>query len=37
MPLDVAFIQTSPPDEHGFLSLGTRVDCTLTAASARAT
>jgi 4-hydroxybutyrate CoA-transferase len=22
MPLDVAMIQTSPPDEHGFLSLG---------------
>ena len=32
LPIDVAFIQTSPPDEHGFLSLGTSVDCTLTAA-----
>jgi len=32
MPLDVAFIQTSPPDEHGYLSLGTSIDCTLTAA-----
>ena len=32
LPLDVAFIQTSPPDSHGFLSLGTSVDCTLTAA-----
>lgn len=32
VPLDVAFIQTSPPDQHGFLSLGTSVDCTLTAA-----
>lgn len=32
LPLDVAFIQTSPPDKHGFLSLGTSVDCTLTAA-----
>src|SRR5579872_6263651 len=32
LPLDVAFIQTSPPDEHGFLSLGTSVDCSLTAA-----
>lgn len=32
MPVDVAFIQTSPPDEHGFLSLGTGVECTLTAA-----
>jgi len=32
LSIDVAFIQTSPPDEHGFLSLGTSVDCTLTAA-----
>ncbi len=32
LPLDVAFIQTSAPDEHGYLSLGTGVDCTLTAA-----
>jgi len=32
MPLDVALIQTSPPDKHGFVSLGTSVDCTLTAA-----
>ena len=32
MPIDVALIQTSPPDEHGFLSLGVGVDCTLTAA-----
>jgi acyl-CoA hydrolase len=32
MPLDVAFIQSSPPDEHGFLSLGTSIDCTLSAA-----
>ncbi|HVN06843.1 MAG TPA: acetyl-CoA hydrolase/transferase C-terminal domain-containing protein [Bryobacteraceae bacterium] len=32
MPLDVAFIQTAPPDEYGFLSLGTSVDCTLSAA-----
>ena len=32
LPIDVAFIQTSPPDEHGYLSLGTSVDCTLTAA-----
>ena len=30
--IDVAFVQTSPPDEHGFLSLGTGPDCTLTAA-----
>jgi 4-hydroxybutyrate CoA-transferase len=32
MPLDVALIQTAPPDAHGFLSLGVSVDCTLTAA-----
>jgi len=32
MPLDVAFIQTTPPDEYGYLSLGTSVDCTLSAA-----
>jgi 4-hydroxybutyrate CoA-transferase len=32
LPLDVAFIQTSPPDRFGYLSLGVGVDCTLTAA-----
>ena len=32
LPIDVAFIQTSPPDRHGFLSLGVAVDCGLTAA-----
>jgi acyl-CoA hydrolase len=32
-PIDVALIQTSRPDEHGYLSLGAGVDCTLTAAS----
>ena len=32
LPIDVAFIHTSPPDDHGFLSLGTSIDCTLTAA-----
>ncbi|HLY17245.1 MAG TPA: acetyl-CoA hydrolase/transferase C-terminal domain-containing protein [Bryobacteraceae bacterium] len=32
MPLDVALIQTSPPDEFGYLSLGTSIDCTLSAA-----
>ena len=32
LPIDVAFIQTSPPDENGYLSLGVAVDCTLTAA-----
>lgn len=25
--LDVAFVHVSPPDEHGFCSLGTSVDC----------
>lgn len=30
-PLDVAFIQVSPPDKHGFCSLGTSVDITLPA------
>lgn len=32
LPLDIVFLQTSPPDEHGYLSLGVGVDCTLTAA-----
>jgi len=32
MPLDVAMVQTSPPDRYGYLSLGVGVDCTLTAA-----
>ncbi len=32
MPLDVALIQVSPPDAHGFCSLGVSVDTTLTAA-----
>jgi 4-hydroxybutyrate CoA-transferase len=32
LPLDVAIVQTSPPDSHGFLSLGTSIDCGLTAA-----
>ncbi len=27
-PLDVSFIQVSPPDKHGFCSLGTSVDVT---------
>ncbi|MEW5826858.1 MAG: GNAT family N-acetyltransferase [Candidatus Bipolaricaulota bacterium] len=26
IPIDVALIQTSPPDEHGFMSLGVSVD-----------
>ena len=32
MPLDVALIQVSPPDSHGFCSFGVGVDITLTAA-----
>jgi len=32
IPLDVALIQVSPPDAHGFCSLGVGVDTTLTAA-----
>ncbi|HEX8712002.1 MAG TPA: 4-hydroxybutyrate CoA-transferase, partial [Terracidiphilus sp.] len=30
LPLDVVLMQVSPPDEHGFVTLGTTVDCTLT-------
>lgn len=29
LPIDVAFISVSPPDKHGFCSLGTSVDITL--------
>lgn len=32
MPIDVALIQVSPPDAHGFCSFGVGVDTTLTAA-----
>jgi acyl-CoA hydrolase len=32
LPLDVALLQLSPPDEHGYMSLGTGVDTSLTAA-----
>ncbi len=32
LPVDVALIQTAPPDAHGFLSLGVSVDCTMAAA-----
>jgi acyl-CoA hydrolase/RimJ/RimL family protein N-acetyltransferase len=32
MPLDVALIQTTPPDEHGYCSLGISVDITKSAA-----
>lgn len=31
MPLDVALIQVSPPDAHGFCSFGVSIDTTLTA------
>jgi acyl-CoA hydrolase len=31
LPLDVALIQVSPPDKHGFCSLGVSVDCSLAA------
>jgi len=32
MPIDVALIEVSPPDQHGFCSFGVGVDTTLTAA-----
>jgi acyl-CoA hydrolase len=32
VPLDVVLMQVSPPDAHGYVSMGTGVDCTLTAA-----
>lgn len=34
LPLDYAFIQLSPPDEHGFCSFGVEVGCTKPAAEA---
>ena len=33
MPLDIALVQVSPPDAHGFCSFGVGVDTTLTAAN----
>ena len=33
LPLDVALLHVSPPDEHGYCSLGTSVDAARTAAS----
>jgi acetyl-CoA hydrolase len=33
VPIDVALIHVSPPDEHGFCSFGVGVDCTKAAAS----
>ena len=35
MPIDVALIEVSPPDAHGFCSFGVGVDTTLTAAQLR--
>ncbi len=32
MPIDVALIHVSPPDDHGFCSLGVSIETTLTAA-----
>ena len=32
LPLDAAFLQVTPPDEHGQCSLGVSVDCALAAA-----
>src|SRR5262245_25893643 len=32
MPLDTVLLQLSPPDNHGYMSLGVSIDCTLTAA-----
>jgi len=34
LPLDVALIHVSPPDKHGFCSLGVSVDCTVAAIKA---
>jgi acyl-CoA hydrolase len=31
MPLDVVLMQVSPPDDHGYVTLGTTIDCTLNA------
>ena len=36
LPLDFALIQVSPPDDHGWLSLGISVDVTLAAAQSAA-
>jgi acyl-CoA hydrolase len=33
LPLDVALLTVSPPDEHGYVSLGTSVDCALAAST----
>jgi acyl-CoA hydrolase len=31
LPLEVVLMQVSPPDDHGYVTLGTTVDCTLNA------
>ncbi|MCF8338561.1 MAG: 4-hydroxybutyrate CoA-transferase [Bacteroidales bacterium] len=31
LPIDVAMVQVSPPDKHGYVSLGTSIDCSLAA------
>ncbi|HEX2883930.1 MAG TPA: acetyl-CoA hydrolase/transferase C-terminal domain-containing protein [Candidatus Limnocylindria bacterium] len=37
LPLDVVFVNVSPPDAHGYCSLGTSVDCTMAALHAART
>jgi acetyl-CoA hydrolase len=37
LPVDVALIQVSPPDEHGFCSFGVGVECTKAAAERAST
>ncbi len=32
LPIDMALVQVSPPDEHGFCSFGVGVECTMAAA-----
>ena len=32
MPIDVALMQCTPPDDYGYMSLGPSIDCSLTAA-----
>ena len=34
LPLDIAFVQVSPPDEHGFCSFGVEIGCTKPATDA---
>ena len=37
LPLDAVFLNVTPPDAHGYCSLGTSVDCTLAATHAART